>query len=158
MVKGRVEGRGQGLAARDEGSPATASVSVILLVARLALDDLFDNLLDIADFDQDVFGLEIGVNDAALAVEVVEAEEDLLGDLLDQGHRDSPVVPALNESKQVLAENLEDHADMRSVGPLVLKRVEEADDVLAAGMVGLGLDDAVEKLNLVDCRLGVVGG
>lgn len=30
--------------------------------------------------------------------------------------------------------------------------------MLAAGMVGVGLDDLVEKLNLIDGRLRVVGG
>ncbi len=47
---------------------------------------------------------------------------------------------------------------MGAVGPLVLKRIEEADDVLAAGVIGLRLNDAVEKLNLVDGGLGVVSG
>lgn len=146
------------MAAGDEGSPAATAVSVVLLVAGLALDDLFDDLLNVANFNQDVFGLEIGVDDAALAVEIVEAEEDLLGDLLDEGHGDAAVVPALDEAEEVLAEDLKDHADVGAVGALVLKGVEEADDMLAAGVVGGGLDDAVEKLNLVDGGLGIMSG
>lgn len=158
MVKGRVQGRGQRLAAGDEGPPATTAVSVIFLFAGLVLDHLFDNLLDVANLNEDVFGLEVGVDDAALAVQVVEAKQDLFGDLLHQRHGDTAVVPSLNQAEQVLAQYLKDHADVGAVGALVLKRVEEAHDMLAAGMLGLGLDDAVEELDLVDGRLGVVGG
>jgi hypothetical protein len=43
------------------------------------------------------------------------------------------------------------------MGTLVFEGVEQADDVFSAGMVGFGLDNSVEKLNLVDGGLGVVG-
>lgn len=40
----------------------------------------------------------------------------------------------------------------------MLKRVEEADDMFAAGVIRLSLDDAVEELNLVDGCLRIVCG
>jgi len=160
VVEARVERAGQRLAAGDEGPSPSAPVAVVLLVLLLGLllDVLLDDLLDVADLDQDVLGLEVGVDDAALAVQVVQAEQHLLGDLLDQRHGDAAVVPALDQAQQVLTQHLEDHADVDAIGALVLERVEQADDVLAAGVVGVGLDDALEQLDLVDGSLGVVGG
>lgn len=121
MVKAGVEGGWQRLAASDEGPAASATIPVVLLVASVRLDDALDNLLHIADLDEDVFRLKVGVDDAAFAVEIVEAKEDLLCDLLDQRHGDSTVVPALDKAKQVLAENLEHHAYMGAMWPLVLE-------------------------------------
>lgn len=115
-------------------------------------------MLNVADFNQDVLGLKVGVDNAALAVEIVEAEQNLLGDLLDEGHGDTAMVPALDKAQEILTEDLKDHTYVGTVGALVLKRVEEADDVLTAGVIRLGLDDAVEKLNLVYGGLGVMGG
>lgn len=68
------------------------------------------------------------------------------------------MVPALDEAEQVLAQDLEDHADMDSVGPTVLERVEQADDMSAARMVRVGTVYAVEELDLVYGGLCVVGG
>lgn len=64
------------------------------------------------------------MNDTALSVEIVESQEDLLGDLLDEWCGDTAVVPSLDEAQQVLAKDFKDHADVSSVGTLVLKRVE----------------------------------
>jgi hypothetical protein len=41
---------------------------------------------------------------------------------------------------------------------LVFKGIKEANDMLAAGMVGFGLDNLIEELDLVDSGLGVMGG
>lgn len=144
MIKRRVERRGERLAAGYQSSPSTAAVSVIFLVARVVFYHLFYNLLNVPDFNQDVFGFEIGVNDAALAVKIIEAEQDLFCDLLNKGHRDAPVIPPLDEAQEILAEDFEDHAYVSPVGALVLKRIEEADDVLATGVIGLGLNNTVE--------------
>lgn len=155
-----MEGRRQRLAACDESPAPSAAVAVVflfVLVGALGQDPL-DNLLDVTNLDEDVFGLEVGVDDAAFAVQVVQAQQHLLGDLLDQRHGDAAVVPALDEAQQVLAQHLEHHAHVGAVGALVLKRVQQADDVLAAGVVGIGLDNLIEQLDLVDGRLGVVRG
>ena len=68
------------------------------------------------------------------------------------------MVPTLDQAEQVLAQHLEDHADVGAIGAFVFEGVEEGDDVLAPGVVGLGLDDLAEQLDLVDGGLGVVGG
>lgn len=96
MVEGSVERRWQRLATGDEGSATSAAVSVILFIVWFVLDHLFNNLLDIADFNEDVFGLKIGVNDAAFTVQVIEAEKHLLGDLLYEWHGDTTMVPSLD--------------------------------------------------------------
>lgn len=96
VVEAGIEGGGQRLTARDESPSPPAAVSVVFLVARLALDDLFDDLFDVANLDEDILGLQVGVNDAAFAVEIVKAQQNLLCDLLDQGHGDAAVVPFLN--------------------------------------------------------------
>ena len=78
-------------------------------------------MLDIANLDKNVLGLKIGVDDTALAVEVVEAEEHLLCDLLDQGHGYAAVIPSLDQAQEILAQHLKDHADVDAVGALVVE-------------------------------------
>lgn len=156
VVEAGVQGRRQRLRARDQRAAPPPPIAVVLLVGSLLLHVFLDDLLDVANLDEDVLGLEVGVDDAALAVQVVQAEQDLLGNLLHEGDGDAAVVPALDQAQQVLAQHLEDHADVGAVGALVLEGVEEGDDVLAPGVVGLGLDDLAEQLDLVDGGLGVV--
>ncbi len=157
-VEARVERRRQGLAARDECPPPPAAVPVVLLVVGLVLDHPLDDLLDVADLDQHVFRLEVGMDDAALPMQVVEPQEDLFCDLLDQRHRDAPMIPLLDQAQQVLAQDLKHHAHVCAIRALVLEGVQQADDMFAAGVVWVGLDDLVEQLDLVDGCLGIVGG
>lgn len=124
MVETRVKRGGQRLTARDQRSASPSSVAVALLVGGLALDHLLDNLLDVANLDEDVLGLEICVDDAAFSVQIVESQEHLFCYLLDQRHRNATVVPFLDETEQILAQYLKDHADVGAIGALVLKRVE----------------------------------
>lgn len=99
VVKASVQGGRKRLTAGDERPPATAPVPIVLLIGGLGLHDAFDNLLNVANLDKDILGLEVGVDDAAFAMEVVEAEENLLGDLLHKRHRDAAMVPALDQAK-----------------------------------------------------------
>ena len=69
------------------------------------------------------------MNDATTTVHVVEAEEDLFGDLLDEVHGHALVLMAFDQAQQVLAEHLEHHADVRAVGAFVSEVVEEGDDM-----------------------------
>lgn len=80
---------------------------------------------------------------------------------------------AFDKAEEVLAEDLEDHADMDAIGALVAEMVEEGDDMRAAGMgeggrrrgVGEiggrldggrgGDDEALEELDLVERGFGV---
>lgn len=81
--------------------------------------------------------MRTGVNDATTAVHVVQAKEDLFGDLAYQVLWDALALVTLDETKEVLAEDLKHHADVCSVGTSVAKVVEEGDDMRSAGM-GLG--------------------
>ena len=118
-----IERTGERLAAGDQRSPSPSSIAIVFFIVEfgLVLDKSFDNVFDIPDFDQDIFRFQVGVDDATLAVEIVQAEQDLLGDLLDQRHGDAPMVPALDQAQQVFPEHFEDHADMQPVRPLVLE-------------------------------------
>ena len=75
--------------------------------------------------------------------------------------RSSPVsmmVPALDQSQQVLAKDFKHHADMDTVRPLVFKRVQQTDDMLPTGVGWFRLHDSVEELDLIDRGFGVVCG
>jgi hypothetical protein len=159
LVEARVERARERLAASNQGPPSPPTVPravVAVFLLGVVLDVCLHNLLDIANLDQDVLGLQVGVDDAALAVQVVEAEQHLLGDLLDQRHGDAAVVPPLYQPQQVLAQHFKDHAHVHAVGALVVERVEQADDVGAAGMVLIRVDNLLQQLDLVEGRLCVV--
>jgi len=47
---------------------------------------------------------------------------------------DALALVTLDETKEVLAEDLKDHADVCSIGTSVSKVVEEGDDMRSAGM------------------------
>lgn len=159
-AKAAVQRTGQRLAASNEGTPPSATIAIVLfiLLRLLLLNMRLDNLLDIADLNENVFGLQVGVNDTALAMKVIQTKHHLLGDLLDEGHGDPAVVPTLNQTQQVLSEDLENHADVDPVGALVFEGVKETDDMFATGMGGLGLDDAIQQFDFIDGGFGVVGG
>lgn len=118
-----IKWRRQRLAAGDKCPSSPATVAIVFLFKRFGLNNLLHNLLDVADFDKDVLGLEICVDDSAFAVEVVESKQNLLCDLLDKRHGNAAVVPFLDKSQQGLAKDLKDHAHMGAVRALVLKRV-----------------------------------
>lgn len=103
-----------------------------------------------------VLRLEIRVNDLALLVKIVETEEDLFSDLLNDVRRNSSVLIPLDEAEQVLSQDLEHHANMRSIGTSVAKVVEELNDMSPAGMVRIRGDETLEELDLVESGLGVV--
>lgn len=157
MVESGVEGRWEWLASGNKCPPPPPANTAALLFQLLILDYLFHDLFDIAYLNQDILGLEVGMDNAALSMEVVESEENLLRNLLDERHGDATVVPTLNETEQIFAQDLEDHAYMGAVGTVVLEGIKEADDMSTAWMVGLRLDYFAEKLYLIDGRLGVMG-
>lgn len=117
-----------------------------------------------------------GVDHTATTMHVVEAEEDLLCNLLYEVLWDALALMALDEAEQVLAEDLEDHADMGTVGAFVAKMVEKGDDMGSPGVslgrrgcgvrVGWGgtdggsggCDEALEELYLVEGGLCVARG
>ena len=148
------------LAARDEGSSSSTTIAIIIStdINFVLVDIGLDNVLDIANLNQDIFGLQVGVDDATFTVHVVETQQDLLGDLFYQGHGDASMIPSLDETQKILAQHLKHHADVHAVGPAMLKGIQQADDMFSSRMAWLGLDDLVEQLDFVDGRFRVVGG
>lgn len=146
------------MTAGDQSSSPSSAVTVVLFVVRFVLDDLLHNLLHISNLNQDIFGLQISVNDATLPVQIVQAKQDLLGNLLDQRHGNTTMVPSLNQAKQVFSQYFKDHANVCAVRALVLERIEEANDMLSARMIGFRSYDAIEELDLIDGGLGVMSG
>lgn len=68
------ERAGERLAACDESSPSPSAISVIVSGIGLLLfilDARLDDLLDVSNLDEDVFRFEIGMDDTALAVQVI---------------------------------------------------------------------------------------
>ena len=88
-------------------------------------------------------------------------------------HGDALVLVSLDEPEQVLAQDLEHHADVRAVRALVSEVVEERNDVRSARMGLRGRegrvrvlcagrdggrgrgDESLEQLDLVECSLSV---
>lgn len=71
-------------------------VGLLELFDPLLLDDrltelaIFDNLFDflLVETEQDILGFEVGVDDPADSVQVIQADEHLLGDHSRQMHGD----------------------------------------------------------------------
>lgn len=59
------------------------------------------------------------MNDATAGVEVVQAEQHLLGDLAHNVFGDASVLITLDQAEQVLAEHLKHHAHVGAVGTFV---------------------------------------
>jgi hypothetical protein len=79
-----------------------------------------------------------GMDDAAFRMHIVKPEEDLLRDLLDNVLGYSTVLISLDEAEQVLSEDLEDHADVGPVGPLLAEMVQKLHYMASAGMPRIG--------------------
>lgn len=94
--------------------------------------------------------------DAAVPVKVVKAKKHLLRNLFHERHRYATVIPPFYQAKQVLAQHLEHHTNMNSIGSFVLERIEKTDDVSASWMVGIRLYDFIQEFDFVDCRLCVM--
>jgi len=159
-AKAGVQWTGQRLAACDQSAPPSSPIPVRFLVLfRLFLLNMgLDNLFNVANLNQHVFGFQVGVDDATLSVQVIQAQQHLLSDLLHQRQRDTPMVPPLDQTQQVLTKHLKYHAYVYSIRTLVFKRVQQTNDMFAAGMRRFRLDDAVEQFDLIDGGLGIVGG
>ena len=69
------------------------------------------------------------VDDAAIAMYIVETEEDLLCYLFDHAHGDAFVLMTFDEAEEVLAEDFEYHAYVSAIRAFVAKVIEERDDV-----------------------------
>ena len=75
-----------------------------------------------------------GVDNTATAVHIVKPKQYLLRDLLHDMHRHALVLVSLDQPEQVLAQNLEHHADVRPIWTLVPEVVEEGDHMRTTGV------------------------
>ena len=147
---------------RDEGSTSPSAVPVVFLLFLFLfgvfLDICLDNLLDVANLDQDVLRLQIRVDNPAFPVHIIQTQQHLLRDLLDQRHGDAAMVPALNQTQQVFTKHLKDHADVNTIGTPVLEGIEQTDDVFPTRVGRVGFDDAAQQFDFIDGGFGVMGG
>lgn len=109
------------MTAGDKSPPTSPSVTVVLFLSSFRLHNALDNLLDVSNLDENVFWFEVGVDDTAFSMEVVEAEQYLLCDLFDEGHGNTTMVPALDETEQVLSKDLKNHTYVGAMRSLVFK-------------------------------------
>lgn len=65
---------------------------------------------------------------------VVEAQKDLLCNLFDEVHGDTLVLMSLDQAEQILAQDLENHADVGAIGSFVPEVIQELDYVGFAWM------------------------
>lgn len=110
----------------------------------------------VIEIHEDVFWFQIGMNDFADAVEVIEAEEHFFGDLLDERDRDALVFVAFDEREQVLSQDFKGHADVGSVRAMDSEMVDDGGAETGAQGAWIGLGDALEKFDLVNGRFSVV--
>ena len=99
-----IKGTRKRLAACDQGPPSSATIAIVFLVVRcrLAFNESLDYLFHITNLDQHILGLQVCVYDAAVPMKVVQAQQDLLCDLLNEWHGDASVIPSLDQTQQVL--------------------------------------------------------
>jgi len=81
------------------------------------------------------------MDDSAYSVEEVQTHKHLPGYLFDEIERQTLVVIAFEDFKQIDSENLEDHAEMVTVGSFVEEGVEQVENVavIAVELCFLGL-------------------
>jgi len=66
-------------------------------------------------------------------------------------------MPSLDQAQQIFSKHFKDHANMYTIGAFVIERVEQADDVLPSGVVGICFDNLFQEFDFVYSSLGVVG-
>jgi len=69
------------------------------------------------------------MNDTATPVHIIETEQNLFRNLLADAHGHTLVLMPLDQTKEVLSEHLEDHANVGAVGALMPEMVKEGDYV-----------------------------
>jgi len=69
------------------------------------------------------------VNDPATPMHVIESEEDLFSNLFDQMHGHTLILMSFDQTKQILAQHLENHADVYTIGSFMAEVVKERDNV-----------------------------
>ena len=79
--------------------------------------------------NHNVFRFEISVNDLAHSMHVVQTDQTLSSQSSCKRHRHSLVVIALDDLKEVYAQDFEHHNEVLAVWTVVNERIEELDAV-----------------------------
>jgi hypothetical protein len=74
------------------------------------------------------------MNHATTSVHLIQAQQYPICDLPNQRHGDSFILMSLYQTEQILAENLEDHADMNTIRAFMSGVIEEGYDERSAGV------------------------
>jgi len=91
-------------------------------------------------------------------MQVLKAQKDLLGDDPYECPRDALLLVSLNEGEEILAEGLEDNANVRRIGSFMQEGVEERDNEVPAWMLRGGGGYLSKYLDLVACCLCIPSG
>lgn len=83
----------------------------------------FENLV-VTQTDDDILRLEISVNDLAHAVHIVKTNQALASELTHKRKRDSLVVVALYDFKEVHTQNFKYHHEVFSIGSVMDKGIQ----------------------------------
>lgn len=68
------------------------------------------------------------------------------------------MIPSLDETEQILPQDLKNHTDMYPVWTFVLERIQQTDHMFLAWMIRIRLNDLVQQFDLIDGRLRIVRG
>lgn len=109
-------------------------ILVQLLACKLSLlHDLLD--LSFGQAKQNVFWLQISMDDPANSIQKVQPHKHLPCNLLDQIQRQSFVIVPFEHFKQVDSQDLKHHAKMITIGSFVKERVEEVEHMAVISIV-----------------------
>lgn len=100
-----------GLVVLDEGRVEDLSLEQLELGQALDLED-------------NIFRLQVRVNNLADAMQIVQAHQDLLCDLSDNGHWDTLIIEAFDQAEHVVSQHFECHDRVTSIHGMVHKLVE----------------------------------
>ena len=68
-----------------------------------------------------------GVDDTTTPVHIIKTQQNLLRNLLADGHGYTLVLKSLDQPKEIFSEHFEHHANVSAVGSLMPEMVEEGD-------------------------------
>lgn len=91
------------------------------------LDDISD--LCLRELEEDIFRLEVSMDDSAESVEEIKTYEYLSGNFSAEVKRDTLVVVSLDDFQEIDTEDFEDKAEVVSVGSFVDEGVEELNNL-----------------------------
>ena len=80
--------------------------------------------LGLVESNDHIFRLEVRVNDSALAVQVVQPDQDLLGHSANQRQRNTLIVVSFHDLKQIYAEDFEHHDEVLTIGARMNERIQ----------------------------------